>query len=125
MAGQTVRVKGLRELQRACRSAEKATRTEVSKALREVGVPVRDEAQQLAQTQIRNVGARWSSMKVGSAARSVYVRPAARRAGGSPRPNLGGLLMRQMVRAEENKRDETMDRFEEALVKIANVFERR
>jgi hypothetical protein len=120
-----LKVTGLREFQRACRSAEKATRTEVTKALRDVGGPVRDEAEQLAQSQIRNVGARWSGMKVGSSVRSVYIRPSARRAGGSPRPNLGGLLMRQMIAAAENKQDETIRRFEEALDRIADVFERR
>lgn len=64
-------------------------------------------------------------MKVGSTVNTVYVAPAARRAGGSPRPNYGGLLMRRaMLPAVDEKRAEVIDKFEDALDKIANVFDR-
>lgn len=121
----TIQVMGLREFQRACSKAEKATRTEVRSALREAGAPVREHAEHLAQTQIRNAGMRWSRMKIGSTTSMVYVAPAARRAGGSPRPNFGGLLMkRALLPAVDEKRDEVIERFEKALDNVADVFER-
>jgi hypothetical protein len=64
-------------------------------------------------------------MKVGSTVRSVYIAPAARRAGGSPRPNFGGLLMRKaMIPAVEEKKDEAIRELEQALDNIADVFHR-
>jgi hypothetical protein len=97
----------------------------VREALREAGGPVRDHAQSLAQSRIRNATPRWTRMKVGSTMSTVYVAPSARRAGGSPRPNYGGLLMRKaMIPAVDEKQDEVIAKFEDALDKIANVFDR-
>src|SRR5687768_9727286 len=98
----SIQVKGLRELQRASRAAGKATRTAVRGALADAGGPVRARAEQLAQSEIPTAGPKWSRMKIGVTMRSVYVAPAARRAGGSPRPNFGRLLLtRAMLPAVE------------------------
>lgn len=119
-----IKVEGLREMKRASRAAGKACQKEVTAALKDVGGPVADEAERLAQSTIRNATPRWTAMRVASTARAVSILPKARRAGGSPRGNYGGLLMRSMWQANENKQDETVERFEDALDKIGHVFQR-
>jgi hypothetical protein len=125
-AAAEIQIKGLRELQRASKAAGAATHREVRKALGDAAGPVRERAEQLAQSQIRNVGAKWSRMRIGVTVRSVYVAPAARRSGGSPRPNMGGLLLsKSMMPALDEKTDEVMREFEHALDNIADIWERK
>ena len=87
-----VRVSGLRELQRALQAVAKDVNKELRKELREVAEPVRSLAAAKA-AGVGNIGPAWSRMRVGVTGRVVYVAPKSRRHGGSPRPNLGGLLM--------------------------------
>lgn len=116
-----VRVSGLRELQRACRASEREVRLGVRSRLREAAEPVRAAAEQLAVGNIRNIGAAWSRMRTGVTASAVYVAPAARRRGGSARPNLGGLLMREaMEPALEQRRGEVEHAVEKAIDDIAD-----
>jgi hypothetical protein len=95
---EAIRVTGLRELQRACNASEREVRLGVRAKLREAAEPVRARAEELAVGSIRNIGPVWSRMRVGVTPGAVYVAPRARRRGGSPRPNLGGLLMRERCR---------------------------
>jgi hypothetical protein len=120
-----IEVKGLREMQKAARIAGKTTNKEVQKALRDAGGPVADRAESLARSEIRNATLPWSRMKVGSTVKSVYITPAARRSGGSPRPNYGVLLLeRAMNPAVEQTMDETVRRLEKAIDEIEDVFEK-
>lgn len=92
--------------------------------MKDAGGPVRDQAEHLAQTDIR-AGAKWSRMKIGVTMRSVYIAPAGRRSGGSPRPNFAGVLMRKaMLPAVEQKKDESVARLEKALDSVADIWER-
>lgn len=115
-----IRVEGLTPLLRACRASERETRLGVRRKLREAGDPVKARAEQRAVEQIRNIGSVWPLMRVGMTTGAVYVAPQARRRGGSPRPNLGGLLMREMSGALDDKRDVVESKLEEAIDDIAD-----
>lgn len=112
----TVRVTGLREVQRAF----KALAVEEAAALRgellEAAEPVRVTAGEMAVSNIRNIGSRWSQMKKGATLKGAYVAPAARRRGGSPRPNLAPLLLRRALEpALEKEQPQVIARVEAAL----------
>lgn len=120
-AAATIRVEGLRGLQRAAKAAGKETAREVTRALKESAGPVQATAERLAVD--IGAGPRWSRMRIGATTTKVYVAPAARRRGGSPRPNFGGrLLGRAMMPALEQEQDEVIRAFEKALDNIADVF---
>lgn len=94
--GETLRVEGLRELQRALKVADKTLERELRSSLREVAEPVRADAERLAVSGIPRVGLPWSRMRVGVTSTAVYVAPRQRGArgdGSRKRPNLAGLLL--------------------------------
>lgn len=93
MAENTIKVRGLRELQRDFRKMGGAVNAELKAGLREVAEVVRSDAQSRASSSIRNIGPRWERMRTGVTTRVVYVAPLARNRGGPPRANLAGLLM--------------------------------
>lgn len=96
-----IRVRGLRELQLACKLSESELGSILRVKLREAAEPVKADAEVLGPQRIRNLGPRWSHMRTGITLRTVYVAPAARRRQGSPRPNLAGLLMQVLAAAFE------------------------
>lgn len=121
MAGVTgqVRIKGLRELNRALNKVNKGAAKAVRDELKEAAEPVRQTAERLAGVEIRNIGPTWSAMRIGSRSATVYVAPRARNQGGSPRPNLGILLLeRAMFPAVAAHEDEIVDRVEDALDRL-------
>lgn len=123
MAGavEGVYVDGLGDLLRACSASEKGVRKGVRGKLREAVEPVRAEAERLAPGGIRNLGPVWGRMRAGVTTSYAYVAPASRRSGGSPRPNLGPLLMkRAMEPALDAKAGEVERKLEEAIDDIAN-----
>lgn len=94
----TLRVEGLRELQRAFAVADKTLSRDLRSRLRDVAEPVRSQAESLAVSRIRNVGIPWSRMRVGVTRASVYVAPRERGVASRAnvrrrRPNLATLLM--------------------------------
>lgn len=103
VAGPEVRVEGLTQLLRDLKEADAGLYREVRKTVIEVGEVVKDDAQERAGTEIRNIGPAWSQMRLGMSGGSVvYVAPRQRRKSGSPRPNLARLLLeRAMVPAAE------------------------
>jgi len=106
VADLTVQVDGYRELIRDFAKTSAEMQVAVKTGLREAADPMRQNAEQLAQEGIRNIGGVWSQMRVGVTQRMVYMQPATRNSGGSPRPNLGGLLMRDaMLPAQAQGRD--------------------
>lgn len=114
----TVRVRGLKELQRTLKQADKETRKRVRDVLRETGEIVRTEAQ-----------SRFSDIDVGSASgfkvrvrqRGVSVEQTRRKTTGK-RGDYGALQMtRALNPALKDKEDEVVRSFEEALEKITHI----
>lgn len=114
----TVRIRGLRELNRAFKVADKSLHTRWRLEQRSIGEPVAATAQQLAIGRIPSLAQSpsWGLMKVGVTQRVVYVAPKGKRKGGSPRPNFGQLLMeRAMAPALQMHEADTLLRFERLL----------
>ncbi len=119
----TLRVRGLTEMQRAFRLADRDLSRDLRATLKDVAEPVRSDAERLAVSGIRNVGLPWSRMRVGVTSKSVYVAPKERgRRSRRRRPNLAGLLMdRAMSPALELNQGRIAHEVEEML---DDLFER-
>ncbi len=99
----TVKVSGLIELQRSFKTLEKSVRRELRGELRDVAKPVADDAAAKSLNDIRN----------------MQETPRQRRRGGSRRPNLGNLLLREMTAALEENETRTTESFENWLGRLA------
>lgn len=125
-----IQVKGLRDLQRAFSRADRALQRDLRKKLREVGEPVRADAEHRAAAEISHIGGRWSRMRVGITRSLVYVAPRERGVktrGPDPRrrPNLAGLLMEKAMQpALDAHIDESLKRFEGLLDTVGKEWER-
>ena len=122
MATGAIRVRGLRELQRDFKKMEGSLSKEVKSGLKEAAEPVKETAQQLALSRIRNMTSSpdWAEMRIGVTARSVYMVPQRRRRGGSARPNLSPLLLeRAMDPALEQRADDVVARVDKVLGHLA------
>lgn len=117
----TVRVKGLREFQRALAKGDKETKKQVRDRLKKVGEIVRVAAAE-----------RFSGIDAGSASgfrvavrqRGVAVEQSRKRTTGL-RGDYGALQMRRaLVPAVDEKEGEVVDEFERALDDIADIVER-
>jgi len=115
VAGGTVRVKGLAELNRAFRASDKALTKELRKELREAGNIVRDDARP-----------RFASVDAGSAAgfhtvvrqRGVSVEQRLGRTTGQ-RPDFGALQLRRALEpALDAKQGEVVDQLDGMLDRI-------
>lgn len=114
------RISGLRELQRALSKINREVANEVREELKKVAEPVRSDAEHRAFSAIRNIGSVWSRMRTGVTMSSVYIAPSARRRGGSPRPNLGVLLLEEaMWPALEDKQESILDDVGDAFDRLA------
>lgn len=94
----TIAVRGLTELQRAFKVAAPEAQRELRKALRLVAEPVKNDAEQLARSNISRIGVPWSQMRVGVTQKVVYVAPKQRGVKSRTdrrfrRPNFFDLLM--------------------------------
>lgn len=93
----TIRVEGLRELQRAFARADKTLSHELRDGLKDAAEPVRRAAEGLAVQNIRRIGIPWSRMRTGVTRKAVYVAPVQRgvksRGGPRRRANLFDLLL--------------------------------
>lgn len=125
MAG-TVRVEGLRELTRAFGKISKDLSDEVRDELLDAVEPVKERAEQLALSRIRNMpeSPQYAEMRTGvSKARGVvFMVPAwrTRRRPNRRRPNLGELLLeRAMDPALDEKEDEIVRGVERTLDHLA------
>lgn len=118
MANGTVRVRGLKELQRTLKEADKETRKRVRDVLRETGDIVRDEGQ----SRFSGIDAKSAAgFKVRVRQRGVSVEQTRRKTTGK-RPDYGQLQMtRALNPALEAKKDEIVRSFEEAMDKIAAI----
>lgn len=126
----TLRVEGLRELQRAFSVADKTLAKELRSRLRDVAEPVRAKAERLAVQEIRNIGIPWSRMRVGVTRSLVYVAPVERgvKTRGRTsrhRPNLADLLMgRAMSPALDANQGRVLHELEEVLDDVGRAWER-
>lgn len=125
MAVSEVRVRGLAELNRALRRTDRDVRAGIRKELRGVAEPVRAQAEQLAASEIRNIGHDWSRMRVGITTDTVYVAPRKRgvKRGANKRKNLAPLLMdRAMQPALDDNTGLVERRFEAMLGQVTDDF---
>jgi len=88
-----IRWDGIDRVTAAFEEVRREVLKEMRPALRAIGQKVSKDAQNRASSEIANIGNKWNRMRVGVTLKGVYVAPASRRRGGSPRRNLGGLLM--------------------------------
>lgn len=117
----SIKISGLRETITAFRQIDRKLPRVIQDALKSAAKPVADRAHQLAVDNISHIGADWSRMRVGASASTVYVAPAARRKRGSPRPNLGVLLLEQsLLPAVDEMLPEITERVEAALDELTS-----
>jgi hypothetical protein len=124
---ETVRVEGLRDLQRAFKLADRKQERDLRTTLRRIAEPVRAEAELLAAAGIPRIGLPWSRMRVGVTATSVYVAPKQRgaRGGNRRRPNLAGILLeRAMVPAITHNQPRVILEVERMLDDVGRAWER-
>lgn len=121
MAQNTLRVKGLREFQRACAKAPIEARREARKAFRRVGELVRADARErLSQYDGRSARA----LRVRVNQRGVWVGQSLRKTTGS-HPEWGELQMTRALRpALDAQRDDAERELEQALDTVADRFGR-
>jgi len=117
-----VHVEGLRELDLAFGRIAKDVRREMRIELKAAAEPVRTRAETFAVAEIHNIGERWSRMRVGVTPGLVYVAPKARNRGGSPRPNLGPLLLHAMEDALDASEPEVLVGFEVMIDRLTSEF---
>ena len=128
MAG--IDVRGLRDLNRALRFADRDVRLGIRKELRGIAEPVARSAEVLAVEKIPRIGVAWSRMRVGQTQRAVYVAPKQRGVKGRGharrrRPNLNPLLLnRSMLPALERHEPELVANFDRMLHRVADNFNR-
>ena len=122
---ETVRVDGLRELQRAFKLADVTLHRELRATLREVAEPVRADAERMASAGIPRIGMPWSRMRVGVTTTSVYVAPRQRGARDTRRrPNLAGLLLdRAMLPALTRNQPRVMAEMDQMLGSVGRAWE--
>lgn len=121
-------VTGLKEVRRAFAEIDRDLTKTVRKAILIAAVPVRLTAEQLALSEITNIGSRWYRMRVGATATlsEVYIVPASRRRRGSPRRNLGPLLIEKAMdpaaKQHELMIEETVTKAFDYLVRGAGFY---
>lgn len=118
----TVRVRGLRELNATFKAMGREVQKDVRDELKAVGEPVRQAAEQLAVTNIANIGDNWSRMRLGVTSKVVYVAPRARSKGaGTKRPNLAVLLLQDaMIPALDQNEQRIVAGLERMLDRLAD-----
>ena len=126
--GGTLRVRGYNETIRAFNRADKALKTEMRAAFRDVAEPLRSEAESLAAARITYVGPKWNRMRTAITTNLIYVAPKERgrlskKNRGLRRSNMADLLMdRAMQPALDRNEADVADRFDEALGRIERIW---
>jgi hypothetical protein len=127
MAGATIRVKGLRELDRAFARMSKDLRTDFVWELEEAADPARTLTTQKVLGEMVNMPPTpyYAGMKIGvsAAATTVYIVPSWRRSGsGRGRPNLATAIRKRMEAAVGEKSAEIEKRIGDMLDRMANEW---
>lgn len=124
--GETLRVEGLADLNRAFALADAKLRREFRDELRDVAEPVRADAELLATATITRIGVPWSRMRVGITRHTVYVAPRQRgsRQFGRKRRNLAPLLMdKAMLPALQRNEERILERTRQFLDSVGRTWE--
>lgn len=117
---QTLRVRGLREFQRALAKADKDTKKRVKEKLAEAGEVVRDDAARRFEPINPKSASRY---RVSVRQRGIWVQQSLRKTTGL-RPDYGGLQMREaLLPALEENEEEIVRSFERAIDRIADELE--
>jgi len=132
ISGNTIRVTGFQNVARSYARVSKTAKKNLNKRLKEAIEPVRESAQELGPSRIRNLrrgrsrnNVRWDAVRSGTTQRSAYIAPvergvkgrgnASRRRGtsaGTGPPSFDDLVMeRAYLPALDMNRSEVMDRF--------------
>lgn len=126
---ETIRVEGLRELQRAFKRADGVLQHELRDGLRAAAEPVRLDAEREAVQSITRIGVPWSRMRVGVTQKIVYVAPKKRGVKGRDsrlrRPNLFRLLLTAMEVAAGRNQARVTQGLERVLDDVGRSFERK
>jgi hypothetical protein len=112
----------LEDVNRAFNRIDRGLKSNLNKALKKAGEPVRADAQQLGPHVIRNLrrgpgpsGADWSAARIGLTQRTVYVAPVERGRARNPkkkRPNFKTLVLDRVYEpALEHNRQKVADAF--------------
>lgn len=118
MPAETLIIRGMPELKRALKDVGDTFGRELNKSLRLLAEPVRVSAEEKAIEKIGHMTPEWAAMRTGVTSRAVYVAPKARRHGGSPRPNLAGLLMDQAMQPALDEHAPAIERGVEELIDV-------
>jgi len=100
-SGYEIKIKGQKELERAFQNEKKEVLAGLKKEILAIGAFVKKDAQSNALAEISNIGPTWYRMRMGVTPVMAYIVPSSRNRGGSPRPNLAGLLSRSMQEAAD------------------------
>ena len=119
--GPAIHVRGLDDLIRALRDFPDDVAEEFVWELEEAADPARKEATTLMHEMV-NVQAPYDSFRVGvsKSQKTVWLAPAWRRGGGSPRPQMAPHIGSRMERAVERERNHIIDKIDHMLDKIAD-----
>lgn len=124
-----IRIHGLRELERAFRVADREEAKLLRATLKQTAAPVKRAAEGKAVSRIRNIGGRWSKMRIGFAGQVVYLAPkergrASRANRQIRRPNLKDLLLdRAMIPALAENESEVVRGIETMLNTVGRKWE--
>lgn len=124
ISGNTIRVTGFETVSRGFARVGKTASKNLNKRLKEAIEPVRESAQELGPSRIRNMrrgrsrnGVRWDAVRIGVTRRAAYIAPVERGVKGRGnqrlrRPNLTDLVLdRAYEPALAMNRSEVVDRF--------------
>lgn len=125
-----VRIKGLRELERAWKVADKEEQKLLRKAIRQAATPVKQTAEGLSRSTIPRIGGPWSVMRIGYGKHIAYV--TTREKGRASRSNPGLrrakfkdlLLDRAMIPAVESHKTQVVQAVENVLATTGRKWER-
>lgn len=130
-SGETLRVDGLADLQRAFKVADRRLHLELRKSLREVARPVELGAEVRAISSFSRIGDRWWNMRTGISRHSVYVAPRERsrftrqNPGRFARPKFAARLYQQaMLPSLRMNEARVMREMERLLAKVGRAWER-
>lgn len=121
-SSETIRVEGLRSLERAFAASDAKLKRELNGRIRQAAEPVRVDAEHLAVAGIRRMTTEWSRMRIGGIRAGAYVAPKARSVRGrnpKHRPNLATMLLgRSMLPALDRNQSEVVRRLDQFLGEI-------
>jgi len=127
---EAVRVRGIRELERAFRLADKSEQKLLRQELKTAAVPVQRAAEGMALGRIRKMSPAWAAMRIGQKRSVVYIVPKqkgrrSRQNRNLRRPNLKTLLLdRAMIPALNSRKDDVVRGLEHMLASVGNQWER-